>query len=275
MTVAPDSRVDGAPRDTLGTGNDAAHDFSTKVTCTNGQPIIAERPMYFNYNGVWTGGHDVVGATSPSSTFYFAEGTCRPGFDPYFCIQNPGSSPANVTLTYMKGDGTTATDTGDRAQELPRHGISQEQARHRERRRPRLLHQGDLHQRPEIIAERPMYFNYNGVWTGGHDVVGATSPASTFYFAEGTCRPGFDPYFCIQNPGSSTADVTLTYMKGDGTTATDTVTVSHEFARHGIPQDKLGTGDDAAHDFSTRVVCTNGRQIVVERPMYFRIPAGR
>jgi hypothetical protein len=25
------------------------------------QPIIAERPMYFNYNGAWTGGHDVVG----------------------------------------------------------------------------------------------------------------------------------------------------------------------------------------------------------------------
>ncbi len=31
------------------------------VECTNGQSIIAERPMYFNYNGAWTGGHDVVG----------------------------------------------------------------------------------------------------------------------------------------------------------------------------------------------------------------------
>jgi hypothetical protein len=30
------------------------------VTCTNGRQIIAERPMYFNYNG-WTGGHDAVG----------------------------------------------------------------------------------------------------------------------------------------------------------------------------------------------------------------------
>ena len=51
--------------------------------------ILAERPVYFNYNGAWTGGHDVVGATNPSSTFYFAEGSCRPGFDPYICIQNP------------------------------------------------------------------------------------------------------------------------------------------------------------------------------------------
>jgi hypothetical protein len=56
-----------SPRNKLGTGNDAAHDFSTTVTCTNGQQIIAERPMYFDYTAGqgynWTGGHDVVGHT--------------------------------------------------------------------------------------------------------------------------------------------------------------------------------------------------------------------
>ncbi len=35
-----------------------------------------------------------------------------------------------------------------------------------------------------------MYCNHNGVWTDGHDVVGAVSSASTFYFTEGTCCPG-------------------------------------------------------------------------------------
>ncbi|MBU4173994.1 MAG: hypothetical protein KKB90_09415 [Actinobacteria bacterium] len=47
--------------DTLGVGDDAAHDFSCKVECFNNKTIIVERPMYFNYNGVWTGGSDVVG----------------------------------------------------------------------------------------------------------------------------------------------------------------------------------------------------------------------
>jgi len=37
-------------------------------------PIITERPMYFNYKGAWTGGHDVVGALAPDTTWYFAEG---------------------------------------------------------------------------------------------------------------------------------------------------------------------------------------------------------
>ena len=55
---------------------------------------------------------------------------------------------------------------------------------------------------------------------GGHDVIGTTTLAGTFYFAEGTVRPNFEPYFTIQNPGGSTANVKLTYMKDDGTTQT-------------------------------------------------------
>jgi hypothetical protein len=47
----------------LGQANDTAHDFSSQVACTNGQQIIAERPMYFCYNGAWSGGSDVVGFT--------------------------------------------------------------------------------------------------------------------------------------------------------------------------------------------------------------------
>jgi hypothetical protein len=46
-----------------GQANDTAHDFSSQVACTNGQQIIAERPMYFCYNGAWSGGSDVVGFT--------------------------------------------------------------------------------------------------------------------------------------------------------------------------------------------------------------------
>jgi len=33
--------------------------ISAKVSST--QPVIVERPMYFNFNGAWSGGHDVVG----------------------------------------------------------------------------------------------------------------------------------------------------------------------------------------------------------------------
>lgn len=53
-TVSADSRL------TVNVNQDAGpnQDISARVSSDN--PMIVERPMYFDYNG-WTGGHDVVG----------------------------------------------------------------------------------------------------------------------------------------------------------------------------------------------------------------------
>jgi hypothetical protein len=100
-------------------------------------------------------------------------------------------------------------------------------------------------------------------------VVGTTSPATTYYFAEGTTRENFDTYFCIQNPGSAPADVTLTYITGSGTTKTESISVAPKSRGTVIPRKTLGTGNYPAYDFSTVVTCTNAQQIIVERPEYF------
>ncbi len=98
---------------------------------------------------------------------------------------------------------------------------------------------------------------------------------TTWYFAEGTCRPGFDPYITIQNPGASNAAVKITFMKGDSTTQTQTLTVAaHARATVGV-KGILGEGNDAAHDFSSKVECTNGQSIIAERPMYFNYRPGQ
>jgi hypothetical protein len=52
-----------------------------------------------------------------------------------------------------------------------------------------------------------------------------SGPAGKFYFAEGTVRPGFDTYLCVQNPEQKEADVRVTFMKGNGTTQVKTVKV--------------------------------------------------
>jgi len=36
-------------------------DKNVSIKVVADAPIVAERPMYFNYQGAWTGGHDVVG----------------------------------------------------------------------------------------------------------------------------------------------------------------------------------------------------------------------
>ncbi len=203
-------------------------------------------------------------------TFYFAEGTCRPGFDPYICVQNPSGTDAQVKITYMLGDASTDSQTFTVTKQsrmtIPvsaKLGVADDAAHDFSAKVESLTAGAD------IICERPMYFNYNG-WTGGSCVIGASGPSSSWYFAEGTCRPGFDPYICVQNPSGTDAQVKITYMLGDASTDSQTFTVTKQ-SRMTIPVSaKLGVADDAAHDFSAKVESlTAGADIICERPMYF------
>jgi len=267
--VAPNSRLTITVKDVLGEGDDAAHDFSAKAESTNGVQFVAERSMYFNYKGVWTGGHCVVGGLMPQTEWYFAEGNVRPNYDAYLSIMNPGATNSKVKITYMLGNGTQKTQTLT----VPAHSRGTVTVKD-------FLGEGDDNAHDfsakvettdgtDIVVERPMYFNYKGQWTGGHDVVGAVGPAPTWYFAEGTCRPGFDSFICIQNPNFREADVKVTYMLGNGTKVQQLVAVAPMSRETIVVRDMLGTGDDSAHDFSAVVNCVNGENIVVERSMYF------
>jgi len=74
---------------------------------------------------------------------------------------------------------------------------------------------------PVLTAERSQYFDYGQGWAGGAFGTGAPAPRKTFYFAEGTTRSNstdgsFDEWISIQNPNSSTASITLTFVKPDG-----------------------------------------------------------
>ena len=268
LPVPARSRATGCANWDVGSGKDVSMSVSSTV------PLVAERPMYFNYGEGWSGGHCVMGAHGASSKAYFAEGTCRPGFDPYICVQNPGSEPAEVELTYMLGTG----ETKKQSIKVPAHSRSTVRVKAvlGEGGTPAFDFSTYLEEKNgrTIIAERPMYFNYGQGWSGGHCVVGARAPARQFYFAEGTCRPNFEPYLCVQNPGNKDAAVTVLYMLGNGKNVSRDVTVKAH-SRYTIKvKDVLGEANDAAHDFSARVTANNGTQIIVERPMYFNYGPG-
>jgi hypothetical protein len=270
MEVPPNTRSTLRVNDVLGEGNDPAYDFGAKVESTNGVPILVERPMYFDYLGQWDGGTDVIGASSPGTTFYFAEGTTRPGFHSYFALANYESQDATAKLTYYRGNGAAET------QDITIPASSRQTINVNN-----ILGEGndpayDFGAKVEstngvpFLVERPMYFSYQGQWDGGTDVIGAPSLDTTFYFAEGTTRPGFDTYFSLSNiGGSDTASVDIEFHKGDGTTQTHSVDVPPNSRTTVRTNDILGEGQDIAHDFSATVRSTNGVPILVERPMYF------
>ena len=279
VSVPPHARKTVAAKDLLGSGNDAAHDFSARVRTTNGTSIVVERPMYFSYTNAQgvqvTGGHDVVGAPTPAKTFYFAEGTCRSSFDPYLCIQNPGPATAQCMITFMLGNGHVVQNRVDVPAGSRRTVVVKQVLGTGDDSAHDFSARVETINGTKIIAERPMYFDYVGSAkvpiTGGHDVIGALYPTGFFYFAEGTCRPDFDPYVCVQNPGKSDVEVVLTYMLGDGREVKQAVMVPHDSRYTVNVKDKLGTANDPAHDFSARVASSPGEidEIIVERPVYF------
>jgi hypothetical protein len=248
-------------RFTISENVEAGYDSEISTIIVSGLPIVAERPMYFNYKDKWNGGHDVVGATIPSISWQFAEGTTREGFDTWLCLANPDSGEAKVTVDYLSGPGQGPTIT--REYTVPT------RSRYTINVNDEVGKDKDVSMQVRstlpIVAERPMYFNYGGNVNDGHDVVGAIATSNRWRFAEGTTREGFDTWLCLANPGDTDAAVTVTYLlgPGQGPNVTRTYTVPAD-TRYTIKvNDEVGPDKDVSMEIESSL------PVVAERPMYF------
>ncbi len=191
------------PKDTLG-----ERDFSTRITCDDPtRTITVDRTM------TWTGpgaasdeGHSSVGVTSPADTWYFPEGSSAWGFECWLLIQNPNDSEVGCQITYMVEDGSPVSVTktvpaNSRKSFFMADDIGSKNASIKV-----------VSERP-VIPERSMYRNNR---REGHDSIGATSPASDCYLAEGTTASGFTTYLLVQNPDPYQTEVLITYMTPSG-----------------------------------------------------------
>ncbi|MHB8781175.1 MAG: Ig-like domain-containing protein [Candidatus Geothermincolia bacterium] len=249
--VPPHSRM------TVFVNQDVGPDKDVSIQVTSSKPIVSERPMYFDYRDKWQGSHTALGAHFPLTEWYFAEGCTRPGFEEWLCIQNPMEQPANVTIEYMLQDAS-----------VRRQSISIEPWSRYTVNVNEFVGDGQdvsvrISSDQPVVAERPMYFLYQGMWDGGHNVMGAATPEDTWYFAEGCTRPGFNQWICIQNPNDEAAIVKLSYMTEDG----GEIEKDYQVAAHSRCTVNVNTDVARFHDVSTKV--TSDKPIVVERPMYF------
>jgi hypothetical protein len=249
-TVGANSRFTVPVRETLGCGSFSA-DIRSNV------PVLAERAMYFSYQGR-NGGHDSIGADSPSATWFFAEGYTGDSFDTWVLLQNPNDSDALVTINFMRPDGVVHTEQVS-VPARRRHSIHVDEVPGLENCEVSTQVTSNL----PIVAERAMYFSYDGK-DGGHGTIGANQPSSTWYFAEGYTGGYFDTWVLLQNPNDSTAVVNLTFMRADGEVTTQQVSVPAR-RRHSVHVDKVPGLENC--DVSTQV--TSNLPIVAERAMYF------
>ena len=161
--------VGATTRQTVNVNGIVGPNKNVLIQITSDDPIVAERPMYFNYQGKWSGGHNVIGATSPQSSFYFAEGYTGAGmFDEYLCLLNPNANATTAHVKYMFADGTSQN------QEVPVGATTRQTVNVNGIVGPNKNVSIQITSDDPIVAERPMYFNYQDKWSGGHNVVGYT-----------------------------------------------------------------------------------------------------
>jgi len=250
LDVAGHSRTTLSVRDIVGPGRDVSARISSD------RPVVAERPLYFNYNDVWNGGECAIGATDTSTTWYFPEGTTRADFDEYLCILNPGEETANIHIEYMTPGSVNYFQDASAA---PRSRITI-------KARDTIQAEADvsvkLTSTQPVVVERPIYYNFMGAIPGGDNVVGVNSAQKNWFFAEGYTAPDFWTYLCVQNPGDSAAEVRVYYLRTDGQVLYNEFSVGSKSRLTVDP--RLDIGDA---EFSMVVDAT--QPVVAERVMYF------
>lgn len=250
LSLEPWSGTSILVNDVVGYGKDVS------IALSANPGIIGERETYFNYKGVWTGGHATCGVPSPAHTWYFAEGTTRAGFQEWLCLQNPSAHDVGATVTYMLGTG----ENRDEKVTLPANS------------RKTIDVNGSIGPEQDvsmkvkadapIVAERPMYFDYHGAWRGGHTATGSASLGTEWNFAEGTTRGGFEEWLCIMNPGPD-ATARVEYMFPGG----QPLVRDYALKAHGRTTVSVNGEVGPEKDVSLRV--TSESDILCERPMYF------
>lgn len=163
--VSKTYHVAGMERLTVSVNRAVGAGKDVSVRLTSGDLFIAERPMYFMYHGAWDGGHDVIGALS-SQNVLFAEGYTGTNFEEWLCVQNATGSEAHLTITYYPEGASPITKTHT-VQPNSRYTIDVNSDAG-----TGLSIAAGVRSDQAVLVERPMYFNYQGQWTGGHDVVG-------------------------------------------------------------------------------------------------------
>jgi hypothetical protein len=235
----------------------ADQSFSTHLTAPN--PFVAERPMYFTLGGR-SGGHDAMAAQSLGATFYFAEGYTGNGFDEYLTLMNSSASQtASVQVTYYFNGGAAPKSVAHPVSPTSRltvHVNDSNEAGPNQQVSMKVT--SDI----PILAERPMYFNYFGQ-TGGHVVMGTTTPLTNLNLAEGHVGQSFNEYLTILNPNAAAASMTITYYRGSGPPVQQLVAVAANSRATVHVNDVLPSGTDSS------VHIRSDQPVVVERPMYF------
>jgi N-acetylmuramoyl-L-alanine amidase len=248
--------VEAESRLSIEVASEVGLERDVSLTVDSPLPIMVERPMYFLYGGRWDGGHVSSGTNQPSNNWYFAEGYTGPGFEEWLCLLNPGEQPAKVKIEYLSQGGLL------KEEERLVHPWQRDTVFVNEVVGPDKEISMRVTSDQPVVAERPIYFLYHGVWAGGHVSTGANQPSTTWFFAEGFTGEGFEEWLCLLNPNPEPNRVRITYQTLEGANITDEELIP-PFSRRTVDVNKR-----AGKNLQLSIAVSGDKPLVAERPIY-------
>jgi hypothetical protein len=222
--------------------------------------VVAERAMYFDYQGWADGGHASTGVEQPTLEGCFAEGYTGQGFETWLLLANPEDKEAQVEVSYLLEDGNPIICSYKLApssrftilvNDVP--GLKPGSVGIKYRSTNGV----------KVAAERSMYFDYHGK-RGGHCSPAVTETSQKLYLAEGYTGEDFDTWILLANPSQQAADVQLTYLVQGGQNVTE------KRAIPAMSRLTINAGEKVRdQSFGVTIESLNGVGIVAERAMYF------
>lgn len=231
-------------------------------TCTG---IVTERPVQFsNFHGN-SSGTDVLGVTTLSQVWNFADVPTHSAGESFLAVYNPGDNDAQVTATYYDANGTQVGTVV--TQTAPAHSRTTFQPNNDVNLPAHVS--AVVTSDHNILVERPSYFINEYSVSGAADVIGASVPASAWTFAEGNTANGTQENLAIANVGESNATFTVTLTSLGGQTWTsDPISIhSHGQSIFNVNAHNIFSG--ATSEVAAKIVAsTETSRLVAQRQLF-------
>ena len=235
------------------------------ATITFDHPGMAERAMYFDTaTQLFGGGSASAGITVPSSTWHLAEGATGAFFNTFLLIVNPGTVPTMARVTYLLDAGGTVTRTHPlEAHQRLTLNVALED--------PLLANASFamvVDSAEPVVVERSLYWPVEA-WHESHNSTAVPGPRLRWGLAEGEVGgpTGAQTYILVGNGGSVAADLTVTFLRTDGTTVVKPFTAAPN-SRLSIAVTGVGSAVPELEDESFATIIQSTQPVVVERSVY-------
>jgi hypothetical protein len=246
-----------------------APDSAFSIVVESDRLVAVERSMDWTdgSESAPQGSHAESGIPSPQTRWYFAEGDTSGRFDLFYLLQNPGTAPATVRITYLRRAPLAPIVRTYAVEPASRRTIPVDVEPGLEAHEVSATIESD---RP-ILAERAMYYSRpDQVFSGGAASVGLPALATEWFVPEGATGGFFDLYLLVGNPNATAAQLEVRYLLADGTSLTKPYVAA---AQSRLTVSVKGEDSQlAAAAVSIVVRSTNAVGVVVERAMWW--PSG-